>query len=251
VQCPVGRQLTRDEDLLIFKQRPDFVLLPEYYNVDPERRDTARNASLAYECLQYCQTLSDRFHTTIIAGTAISSLAGQFYNTSYVYSRGEYIGSYYKTNPTENERRHGIAPGSSRELFEIGGVRFSIMICADVLAPDNFSGLRLLTPDLVFIPTTSPFRAQETVRDKFARDQSIFVNGARLAGAILVKGCAVGELWGGRLQGRSLIAAPWGVLTRISPEEEARPRILSMVLDLAELREFRRKHELVRSHDQE
>jgi predicted amidohydrolase len=247
VQCEVGRQLTRDENLLIFKQRPDFVILPEYFNVDPERRDTARNSGWGYERLQYCQTLSDRLRTTIIAGTAISSLAGRFYNTCYVYRRGEFIGSYYKTNPTRNERRHGIVAGNNRELFEIDGVRFSIMICADVLDPTNFTGLQSLEPDIVFIPTTSPYRPAESVRDKFSRDNTIFVAGARNAGSILVKCCAVGTLWGGRLQGRSLVAAPWGILSRISPDEEDRPRILSAVLDLGELREFRRKQEVVRS----
>jgi predicted amidohydrolase len=247
IQCEVGRQLTRDENLLIFKQRPDFVVLPEYYNVDPDRRDTARNSGEAYERLQYCQTLSDRLNTTIIAGTAISSLAGKFYNACYVYSRGEFIGCYYKVNPTENERKHGIAPGNEICLIEIGGVRISILICADVLDMNNFARLRPVEADIVFIPTTSPLKPLETIREKFARDESIFVDGARAAGSFLAKCCAVGRLWGGDLQGRSLAAAPWGVLTRISPDEEDCPRILSIVLDLSELREFRRKQALVSS----
>lgn len=250
VQCEVGRQLTRDENLLIFKQRPDFVIFPEYYNVDPERRDTARNSGEAYDRLQYCQTLSDRFHTTIIAGTAISSLAGKFYNTCYIYSRGEFIGSYYKVNPTENERKHGISAGSSFDQFEIDGVRFSIMICADVLTPDNFVQIRAHEPDIVFIPTTSPLKPDETIREKFARDNSIFIDGALAAGCFLVKCCAIGNLWGGALQGRSLVTAPWGILNRISPEEESRPRMLSIILDIDELREFRRKKELA-SHTQQ
>lgn len=249
VQCEVGRQLTRDENLLIFKQRPDFVLLPEYFNVDPEKRDNARNAGETYGRLQYCQTLSDRLHTTIIAGTAISSLAGKFYNTSYVYCRGEYVGSYYKINPTEKEILSGISPGSDFSHFVIDGVRFSIMICADVLDPENFSRIRSLESDIIFIPTTSPLRSMETVREKFERDQRIFVDGAHRAGSYLVKCCAIGNLWGGTLQGRSLIAAPWGILSRISPDEEDRPRLLSIVLDISELREFRYKHALIHSHD--
>jgi len=249
VQCEVGRQLTRDENLLIFKQRPDFVVLPEYFNVDPERRDTARNSGEAYDRLQYCQVLSDRFHATLIAGTAIASLGGNFYNSCYVYNRGEFVGSYYKTNPTEKEKKNGIVAGAGRELFEIDEVRFSILVCADVLDPDNFSGLCALEPDIIFVPTTSPFQPHDTVREKIARDNGIFVDGARRAGSFIVKCCAVGNLWGGRLQGRSLAAAPWGVLSRIPPDEEDRARILSVVLDIDELRDFRRKRALVRSHD--
>lgn len=249
VQCEVGRQLTRDENLLIFKQRPDFVILPEYFNVDPARRDTVRNAGEAYDRLQYCQVLSDRFQTILIAGTAISSLGGNFYNSCYIYNRGEFVGSYLKNNPTEKERKQGIALGIGVEIFEIGDVRFSILICADVLIPDNFARLYPLEPDIIFVPTTSPFKPRDTVREKVERDNQIFVDGARRSGSYVVKCCAVGNLWGGRLQGRSLAAAPWGILSRISPDEEDRPRILSVVLDIDELREFRRKRALIRSHD--
>jgi len=247
VQCPVGRQLTRDENLLIFKQKPDFVVLPEYYNVDPHKRDSAHNANLAYERLLYCQTLSERFNTIIIAGTAIASLGGRFYNACYVYNRGEYVGVYYKTDPTTKESSTGIAAGADRQAFEIDGIRFSIMICADVLKPANFEYQRPLEPDIIFIPTTSPFREAESVREKFARDNSIFIDGAQKSGALLVKCCAVGNIWGVKLQGRSLVAAPWGILTRISPDEEDRPRVLSLVLDIDELREFRAKRDLVGS----
>jgi len=51
-------------------------------------------------------------------------------------------------------------------------------------------------------------------------------------------------LWGGYLQGRSLVAAPWGILTRIPPYDENKRRILSFTLDIAELREFRAKRHL-------
>ena len=104
--------------------------------------------------------------------------------------------------------------------------------------------LRLITAldtDIVFIPTTSPLRPMETITDKFTRDKMIFVDGAREAGSFLVKCCAVGRLWGGDLQGRSLVAAPWGIITRVPPTEEARRRILSITLDITELREFRAK----------
>jgi predicted amidohydrolase len=247
VQCEVGRQLTRDENLLIFKQRPDFVVLPEYYNVDPTRRDTPRNSSEAHQYLQYCQTLSARLETILIAGTTVTASGGKFYNTAYVFYKGELVGTYDKGNPTTNERKNGISPGIQAAIFEIRKVKFSILICADVLAPALIERLAPLEPDIVFIPTTSPYRPQETVKDKFVRDQDIFVAGARTSGGYMAKCCAVGEIWGGQVQGRSLVAAPWGVLSRISPEEEDRPRVLSTVLDISEIREFRKKRQLVES----
>lgn len=246
VQCEVGRQLTMDENLLIFKQRPDFVILPEYYNVNPERRDTPKNSGEAPGYLRYCKILSERLETVLIAGTTVTVNNGQFHNTCIIYDHGLPVGSYRKLNPTQNERKHGIVPGTEMALFEIDGVRISILICADVLKPDHFTRLRRLEPDIIFVPTTSPLKPNESVRDKFNRDNSIFVAGAWAAGSYMVKCCAVGQLWGGRLQGRSLVTSPWGLVTRIPPEEENRPRILTVILDIAELREFRRKQDLVR-----
>lgn len=244
IQCEVGRQLTTEENLLIFKQRPDFVILPEYYNVDPHRRDNAHNVGVAYKFDEYCRTLSDRLDTALIAGTAVTMEDGDFFNTCHVYNRGRLMGIQHKLDPTANERAHGISPGGEQTLFEIDGVRFTLLICADVLHPENFVRSRELDPDIVFVPTTSPLRPNESVLDKFDRDHSIFIMGARAAGSYIVKCCAVGHIWDGALQGRSLAAAPWGILTRISPDEEDRPRILSCLLDITGLREFRLKQRI-------
>jgi omega-amidase len=241
VQCEVGRQLTTEENLLIFKQRPDFVILPEYYNVDPILRDNAHNVGVAYKFDQYCRTLSDRLDTVLIAGTAVTMEDNGFFNTGHVYNRGRLVGIQHKLEPTANERAHGISPGHEQTLFEIDGIRFTLLICADVLNPENFIRSRELEPDIVFVPTTSPLRPHENVLEKFDRDHTIFIMGARAAGGYIVKCCAVGRIWGGALQGRSLAAAPWGIITRISPDEEDRPRILSCLLDITGLREFRQK----------
>jgi predicted amidohydrolase len=240
VQSVVGQQLSMEANLLIFKQRPDFVIFPEYFNVDPERRDPARNSLVAVDYLEYCKTLSDRFDTTLIAGTAIEAEKTAFYNTCHIFTRGNRIGIYRKRCPTKNERHYGISAGMSSGVFEIDGIRFALLICADVLKPELFRELGEHNPDIIFVPATSPLRS-ETVREKFRRDHEIFVAGAEASGAYVVKCCAVGELWGGKLQGRSLVAAPWCVLARVSPDEEYRERLLTCVLDIDELREFKRK----------
>lgn len=241
IQTACGRMLGREESLLVFRQRPDFVVLPEYYNVDPHRRDPVHNASRAAEYLQYCRTLSDRFGTVLIAGTAIEWEHDRFYNTAHIFDRGISIGRYRKVNPTLRERENGISPGEEIGVFEIDGVRFAVIICADVFQRVNFTRLAEREADIVFIPTTSPLRPMETVTDKFARDKAIFVAGARQSGGYLVKCCASGRLWDRDLQGRSLVAAPWGIITRVPPMEEDKGRILSVTLDIAELREFRAK----------
>jgi predicted amidohydrolase len=250
IQCQVSRQLSMEENLFIFRRRPDFIILPEYYNVDPTLRDMPLNANQSGEYLKYCQVLSDRFGAVLIAGTAVESDNDRFYNTSFVYNQGKMVGKYRKIHPTENEIRHGISPGIGFSLFEIDDVRISILICADVLHPENFSRMSELRPDIIFVPNTSPLKPNETVRDKFSRDREIFVAGAETSGSYIVKCCAAGRLWSADLQGRSLVAAPWGILSRISPEEEDRERILSIILDISELREFRRKREISLSSKQ-
>ncbi len=244
VQCEIGKQLSLDENLLIFKQRPEFVILPEYFNVNPLHRDTQRNFAEAHEWLKYCTVLSERLETTLIAGTAVESDGQKFYNTCSVFHKGEFLSSYSKTHPTVNERKNQITPSSGHVIIPIRDINISILICADVLEPDNFRQLRPLNPDLIFIPTTSPEKPHETTKDKFARDEQIFVTGARDSGAYCIKCCAVGTLWGGRLQGRSSVSAPWGVIRRINPIDENKTRILSIVLDIDELREFREKQDL-------
>ena len=237
--------MTLDENLHIYRQRADFIVLPEYYNVDPLRRDTARNAARTDDFMRYNRVLSDRFEGTLIAGTTIDPDNGSFYNTCHLFHYGRLIGRYRKKHPTVNELKNNISPGQDFFVTAIDGIRISVLICADVLQENNFRLLRDEKPDIIFVPTTSPYRPGETVTDKFKRDRDIFVRGSRLSGAYIVKCCAVGQLWNGRLQGRSLVAAPWGILSRINPVEEDRERIMSIVLDVQELREFRRKQETI------
>jgi predicted amidohydrolase len=57
----------------------------------------------------------------------------------------------------------------------------------------------------------------------------------------VIKTCAVGSVYGGNLQGRSLIAAPWGeFLARVAPEQEHREQVLEAHLDLGRLADWRR-----------
>ncbi|MEE9443664.1 MAG: carbon-nitrogen hydrolase family protein [candidate division Zixibacteria bacterium] len=247
VQCDVGRELSLDENLAIFKQRPDFVILPEYFNVNPKLRDTRQNSLDTLRRLKYCGILAERFETILISGTAIESYENEFFNTCHVFDRNDIVGTYRKTNPTANEQKNYISPGQNQIIIEINNVRVSVLICADVLYQANFDRLRSLQPDIVFIPTTSPYRPHEHEKVKFARDNNIFIDGARRSGAYIIKCCAVGELWGGKLQGRSLVAAPWGILNRIAPQDENRERIISTTLDIADLREFRAKQRIIYS----
>jgi predicted amidohydrolase len=104
------------------------------------------------------------------------------------------------------------------------------------LFPESYAQLAGLKPDIIFVPTTSPYRAEDPPEAKAERDRLYFIDGAKTAGAYVAKCCAVGSLLGGRLQGRSLIAAPWGIIERAPAERESEELILTAELDLSRLR---------------
>ncbi len=221
--------------------RVDFVCLPEYCLIPlaaQSQLDTARDLKKNLETLA---ELSVRLDTVLIGGSLVEEENGKYYNVSSIFDRGRIAGKYRKVNLYRREAGKGISTGNRYEVFEIGGVRVSLLICADVLFPESYRRLAELNHDIIFVPTTSPYRAEDSVESKEKRDRDYFLAGAKTVSAYVAKCCAVGSLLGGRLQGRSLIAAPWGILKRVPFEDENREQVLTAELDLAELK----KHPLL------
>jgi hypothetical protein len=100
---------------------------------------------------------------------------------------------------------------------------------------DYFRELAPLKPEVIAVPTVSPYLENDTMADKYSRDQEYFVRGAQLAGAYVIKTCGVGTLMGGRLQGRSLICSPQKVLARVPPSKEMLEATLIEEVDLDSL----------------
>jgi predicted amidohydrolase len=241
VQARLGQPLTLDEKIHIFKHQPDFICLPEYYLLDNTITDYGRAALRVHEYLDYLRQLSSEFGTCVIAGTVVEPTGEKLYNTAHVFDRGQLIGKYRKRHPVKRESEGGISAGDRHYVFDQEDVRIGILICGDVFFPERFSELGEHDCDLIFIPTTSPFRPEDTLAAKHERDKKYFVNGAHASGAYVVKTCNVGDIFGHPVQGRSLIAAPWGIEQRVDISAESDRRILCATLDLNELREFRRK----------
>lgn len=241
VQARMGQPLTLDEKIHIFKQQPDFICLPEYYLVDRSITDYSRAALRVHEQLEYYRQLSSEFGACLIGGSVVEPENSRLFNTVHVFDRGEEIGKYRKRHPVERELQNGISPGDRHFVFDHEDARIGILICGDVFHMERFVELGEHRCDIIFIPTTSPFRPDDTVAAKTERDRKYFIEGARASGAYAVKVCSVGEIFGRPLQGRSLIAAPWGIEHRVDFTAEREQRVLAVTLDLQELREFRRK----------
>ncbi len=240
LQAPLGQGLSLEDKLHLIRHRPDYVCLPEYFYIRPIDQSYDDSTPLIESRLAELKHLSKDLGCTIIGGTMPHPVKGGYGNIATVFNRGSVVGSYQKVNPFGREEQRGIVPGSEYRVFDIDGIRIGILICADVLNPQSFTELARLNTDVIFVPTVSPYRTSDTVFEKDQRDTSIFVAGAQRACAYIVKTCGIGTLFGGALQGRSGIFAPWGILRRVPPDSEDKKLVLSAVLDIDEIRDFKR-----------
>ncbi len=251
VQSELGKKLSIEERLLIFKHRADFVCLPEYCLINKETPDFARAALDIRENIQYLSALSETLSTCIIGGSVVEADYDSLYNSSYLFNCGKVMGKYRKLNPVDGEIDKGILPGDKIFITDIDGVRIALLICADALNIWLFDLLGRENIDIIFIPTTSPLRAGEKKAEKEKRDHNIFLRAAMVSSSYIVKSCGVGTIFGKPLQGRSLIASPWGLLKRVESHAESSELILTAVLDIDELREFRDKKRRLKTPEPE
>lgn len=229
-QQPLHEDLSAESLRKIQSLGAQFVALPEHYPLPKDVLDIRQAAALFEKRKRYLQTLSRDLSAVLIGGTLTELTPEGYYNTCYVFDSGEEVGFYRKVNPTTREQEVGILSGIEFKIFETRGIRIGVLICADVLFEQSFQELSALQCQIAFIPTASPLRAGESVADKFDRDRSIFVEGARKMGCPVVKTCGVGTTFGHPIQGRSLIATPAGVLGRAEPHQENDALILFATL---------------------
>ncbi len=195
---------------IIQSYKPDFICLPEYF-FHPD--------FISYkDSINYMKKISKDLNTVLIGGTTVLKEADRLYNCCYVFDKGKVIGHYRKVHLFERENGR-ITPGKDFKVFVIEGVRLGILICADVLYKKSWKLLAALKPDIIFIPTFSPYK-EESQEIKFKRDYNIFVTGAIRTSCPVVKVCSIGELHNHRVQGRSLLANPNNIVWRVSPQDE-------------------------------
>ncbi|MFH1893662.1 MAG: carbon-nitrogen hydrolase family protein [Candidatus Zixiibacteriota bacterium] len=246
-QLPIGNgALTLRHKLEIMKRGADFVCLPEYVFIPPGSKDYSAYAAEYERNILYLAKLSKDLNTTLIGGSIVMRSSKGMHNTSFVFSRGYRIGCYSKVYPTVGEMEKGIMPGKTFSSWNIGGVRVGVLVCADVLHPESFDEMGKQEVDIIFVPTTSPHLPDDTLEAKNKRDEELFVKGAHAARSYVAKTCAVGSIFGKKLQGRSLITSPEKLLWNVFPESESEPIIHSYDLDISNLQQYRRKEMIAR-----
>ncbi|HQI19830.1 MAG TPA: carbon-nitrogen hydrolase family protein [Leptospiraceae bacterium] len=198
--------------------KSDFLVLPEYLFADASVKDQASGIEKSKQALDWLLKLSDSYKGIIIGGSVIIEEDGKLYNATPIVSDSKIVDFYRKRNLTQNETKH-LTAGTEAGVFILGGFRFGVLICADVLEPKLIDELAEMGVKLVFAVMNSPYR-EETVEEKKARDEKLFCAPAAKHGLVIAKCCGVGTTFGRKIQGRSLVVTPTGISWRVSLGEE-------------------------------
>jgi predicted amidohydrolase len=223
-QNPLGERVTKTQLNEMAKFQPHFVCFPEYYFANKRLGNHVQTQQNQKRQIRYIQLLSKTFRTTVIGGTMPELADDTMYNTSFVFDNGNLLGYYRKRNLFFAEVGK-ITPGMEWKVFSAHGITFGVLICADVFHDESFLAMRKFQARIIFVPTFS-LKKVETIEEKIKRDRDIFVRGAQLAQAIVVKVCGVPSPYKDFIHARSLIAAPDDVLYRVKPEEEEKAMII-------------------------
>lgn len=175
-----------------------------------------------------------------VAGTVIERREGVFLNTLYVYDSGHLVGDQPKVHPMPREAEVGIAGTDRLEPFKLRGTIGGGLVCADIFYPEAARVLSLRGAEILLNPVMSPYYTPDPTKD--ARE-SVYVARAWDSAAFVLKAggftSAVPDR-GPAVVGRSIIAAPWGLVAKY--RDEFGEEIVAADLDLDKLRAFRTGH---------
>ncbi len=229
-QKPLGISLNRRDisDMKAFS--PHFVCFPEYFFVSRRLGNHGQTPLNQKRQLQRLELLSRELGTIVIGGSMPELNGRKLHNTTFIYDNGKPAGYYRKKNLFIAEQGK-ITPGTEYRIFAAYGITYGILICADVFHDESFMFMNEHKAQIIFSPTFSLYK-NESVDEKFKRDNDIYVRGSSLAEAPIVKVCGVKSDYKNFLQARSLIASPEGILYRVSPEEEDKSLIIKKTVEI-------------------
>ncbi len=217
-QKPLGIEIPHSDISEMKNFNPDFICFPEYFFIDRSVGHRSQTKENQKKQIERIRSLSSRLDCVVIGGTMPEIAGDKLYNTSFLFESGKFIGYYRKKNLFAPEKGR-ITPGEKYKTFNARGITFGVLICADVLHNNSFAFMRENNAKIIFSPTFSP-RKTETVEEKFKRDKDIYVRGASISGAIIVKVCGVKSDYIDFIQARSLIADPERIIYRVTPDQE-------------------------------
>ncbi|MDY6864753.1 MAG: carbon-nitrogen hydrolase family protein [Halobacteriota archaeon] len=244
IQMRVGRSLDENIDeaaRLIAdaaNRGAEVACLPEYFSTPgvtvPSKSTQAKVYPRTIEFLKDASMT----HEILLAGNTIELREDGYYNTCYIFDRGDLIGKHTKVHITKGEERFGLKHGSEFKVFGAGKFNVGVLVCADVLYPEAGRILGLKGADIVFNPVVSFLKEEDPTKE--ARN-SIFIARSFDNDFFLLKAGSVGKSpFGTSIAGRSLITSPWGILS--SARDEFEPEVILATLDMKMLHKIRKEN---------
>ncbi|MBD3233690.1 MAG: hypothetical protein GF315_08190, partial [candidate division Zixibacteria bacterium] len=209
---------------------PDFTLLPEYFWIRKGATDHLSAAKGFESAVEEIKRLSEKIPGLLVAGTLIEPDDTEFFNTCYIAKAGELIAKHRKVHLFGDEQK-SLTAGDGFRAHKYGNLIYGIVVCADALQETSFHRMKELGVKLIFAPTFSKVNPEDTIQDKLHRDISIFQNGAKIANSVVAKCCSVGELFGRKANGRSLVCSPDEFLYRSDEESEKMVKVINLSID--------------------
>lgn len=227
----------------------DLALLPEYFFSIPGAtpRDLAAHAPALR---RFLLDASRETGMAVAANVLEPAPEGDaLLNVGLVADAGRVALAQPKVHPMPREQASGVAPGPRLQAAPVRALQVGMLVCADVLYPEAARVLALQGARLLLNPVMSPWREHDPTRA--ARD-ALFVARAYDGGAFLVKAggfrkppsnaAEAPPADGPRaVAGRSLVAAPWGLLAKA--RDDFTEELLLADLDLDALERFRKGQE--------
>lgn len=212
-------------------------LLPEYWFM-PTSEGRINGAEARFEAARDAVQRISREGGLALAGNAPERADGATWNTLFVFDKGLLVAQQRKVHPMPTEEGWGIAAAPSLAAQEWRGTRLGGLVCADVLHPEAARILALQGAEVVLNPVMSWRKANDGTKD--AR-KAMFVARAYDNACFMLKCGSVGSTTpGSQLVGRSLVAAPWGLVAEA--KDELDEEVVVADLDLERLREERKRN---------
>lgn len=225
-------------------ERPDLVILPEYYaslNADPHAQQATGEEFPDGDAYRLMAGLAARHQVTIHAGSVVEQHGNRFYNTTVVFGPdGAELARYRKIHlfdvvvPGGMVYRESatVARGEDIVTYPVGELTVGCAICYDLRFPEMFRKLRDAGADVIALPAAFTAQTGKDHWEPLARARAIETQTYFLATAQIgphaegSKAC-----WG-----HTMAIDPWG---HVIAQASDRPGFVAAHLDKSYVEQVR------------
>lgn len=184
IETYAQRAASQDARLVCF---PECFL--QGYLVEPQQ---ARRHAISLDSAIFERILKRLVHKHLVVVFGMIEADGQnVHNSAVVVHDGKLVGRYRKVNLLPGERA-AFSPGTSPEVFDVGGLRFGINICSDTQVPELSSAIASQGAKLIVCPSNNMMRRNNALEWKDKHNECR-IQRAREVGAWLVSSDVTGE----------------------------------------------------------